>query len=132
MRVGDDEDDDDTAALPQWLGRYEKVEKLPRIFVASVVVSKYIPRQRLLQIEKKNGEIENQTTVLPCPQCFSLCMISYPHMYLKQLRGRDRRRDRRRPYCIAEKHRVAWLVIPIIIIGIHIHTFLPSPIHLTL
>lgn len=39
MRVGDDEDDD-TAALPPWLPRYEKVEKLPRIFVASVVVSK--------------------------------------------------------------------------------------------
>lgn len=66
MRVGDDDEDDDTAALPQWLGRYEKVEKLPRIFVASVVVSKYIPRQRLLQIENR---MENQksTTVLPCP-----------------------------------------------------------------
>lgn len=65
MRVGDDEDDDDTAALPQWLDRYEKVEKLPKIFVASVVVSKYLPRRRLLQIEKKNGEIENQLLYRP-------------------------------------------------------------------
>jgi len=41
MGVGDDgDDDDDTAALPPWLPRYEKLEKLPRIFVASVVVSK--------------------------------------------------------------------------------------------
>lgn len=54
MRVGDDEHDEhDTAALPPWLGRYEKLEKLPRIFVASVVVSKYLPRRRLLQIENR-------------------------------------------------------------------------------
>lgn len=46
---------------------YEKVEKLPRIFVASVVVSKYLPRRRLLQIEKKNGEIENQLLYCPAP-----------------------------------------------------------------
>lgn len=39
MRV-DDDDEHDTAALPPWLPRYEKVEKLPRIFVASVVVLK--------------------------------------------------------------------------------------------
>lgn len=37
---GDEDDDDDTAALPPWLARYEKVEKLPRRFVASVVVLK--------------------------------------------------------------------------------------------
>lgn len=34
------DDDDDTAVLPPWLARYEKVEKLPRRFVASVVVLK--------------------------------------------------------------------------------------------
>lgn len=34
------DDDDDTAVLPPWLARYEKVEKPPRIFVASVVVLK--------------------------------------------------------------------------------------------
>lgn len=38
---GDDEHDEhDTAVLPPWLAKYEKVEKLPRIFVASVVVLK--------------------------------------------------------------------------------------------
>lgn len=42
MRVGDDgHDEHDTAVLPPWLPpRYEKVEKLPRRFVASVVVLK--------------------------------------------------------------------------------------------
>lgn len=98
MRVGDDGDDedDDTAALPPWLPRYEKLEKLPRIFVASVVVSKYVPRQRLLQIEKKNGEIENQLLYCPAPQCFSTLHDIIRVPVLETMRGRDRRRDRRR------------------------------------
>lgn len=64
MRVGDDEDeDDDTAALPPWLPRYEKLEKIPRIFVASVVVSKYLDDgcYRL----KTEWRIKNQ--LLYCP-----------------------------------------------------------------
>lgn len=44
---------------------YKKVEKLPRIFVASVVVSKDLPRRRLLQIENRMEKLKIK--LLYCP-----------------------------------------------------------------
>lgn len=86
---GDDEHDEhDTAALPQWLGSYERLRTAEDIRSERRCIEVgTLPRRRLLQIEKKNGELEIKLlycTALP-PQCFSLCMLSYlPHMYLKQ------------------------------------------------
>lgn len=94
---GDDEHDEhDTAALPQWLGSYERLRTAEDIRSERrcIEVGTYL-YDGCYRLKKRMENWKIKLLYCPAPQCFSLHDIIRTHV-LETMRGRDRRRDRRR------------------------------------